>query len=76
MKCCRACTGTLGARLAVPREDAETVCCLVVAGDDFPASVVEQIKAWGVAVLVQRVDGRKSTRGLLAYEDDVFGSWF
>ncbi|KAH0436520.1 hypothetical protein CcaCcLH18_04326 [Colletotrichum camelliae] len=36
---------TLGARLAVPQEDAETVCCLVVAGDDFPASVVEQIEA-------------------------------
>ncbi|KAF5485578.1 Uncharacterized protein CGCF413_v014208 [Colletotrichum fructicola] len=64
---------TLGARLAVPREDAETVCCLAVAGDDFPASVVEQIKAWGVTVLVQRVEGRLSTRGLLAYEDDVFG---
>lgn len=76
MTCYRACTGTLGARLAVPREDAETVCCLVVAGDDFPASVVEQIEGWGVTVLVQTVEGRMSTRGLLAYEDDVFGSWF
>ncbi|KAF0325323.1 pfkB family carbohydrate kinase [Colletotrichum asianum] len=64
---------TLGARLAVPREDAETVCCLVVAGDDFPASVVEQIEDWGVTVLVQKVEGRLSTRGLLVYEDDVFG---
>ncbi|KAF3803152.1 hypothetical protein GCG54_00011821 [Colletotrichum gloeosporioides] len=64
---------TLGARLAVPREDAETVCCLVVAGDDFPASVVEQIEAWGVTARVQKVEGRLSTRGLLVYEDDVFG---
>lgn len=44
-----------------------------MAGDDFPAPVVRQIEGWGVEVRVQRVEGASSTRGLLRYEDDVFG---
>ncbi|KAF6843583.1 PfkB family carbohydrate kinase [Colletotrichum musicola] len=65
---------TLGARLAVPQNRASSVCCLVVAGDDFPAAVARQIEGWGAEVRVQRVEGASSTRGLLRYEDDVFGA--
>ncbi|KAF6816648.1 PfkB family carbohydrate kinase [Colletotrichum sojae] len=65
---------TLGARLAVPQNQASSICCLVVAGDDFPAPVVRQIEGWGVEVRVQRVEGASSTRGLLRYEDDAFAA--
>ncbi|GJC98869.1 pfkB family carbohydrate kinase [Colletotrichum higginsianum] len=65
---------TLGARLAVPQSESAAVCCLIVAGSDFPALVRKQIEEWGVSVHLEERPGECSTRGLLEYENDAFGS--
>ncbi|KAJ0303142.1 hypothetical protein COL5a_005844 [Colletotrichum fioriniae] len=65
--------GTLGARLAVPENEAATVCCVVTAGSDFPTAVRQQIEGWGVTVHYDEKPDRLSTRGLLEYENDAFG---
>lgn len=70
---CSVRVGSLGARLAVSEAEAETIYCLIVAGDDFPASVVQQVEGWGVTVYLQETAGSPSARGLLRYEGDVSG---
>ncbi|TQN72203.1 hypothetical protein CSHISOI_03288 [Colletotrichum shisoi] len=64
---------TLGARLAVPQSESATICCLIVAGSDFPMSVRGQIEEWGVSVHLEERRRECSTRGLLEYENDAFG---
>lgn len=67
---------TLGARLVAGAERSNEVGCVVMAGDDFPATTLAQFESWGVDLVVSRRPGRLSTRGLLVYEDSVFGRKF
>jgi hypothetical protein len=62
---------TLGQRLFA--DNAHEVGCLVIAGDDFPAAVEEQIKSWGTTLVLNTREGKNSTRGKLVYEDSTFG---
>lgn len=45
-----------------------------MAGHDFPQSIRAQFKSWGIDLVIVEATGRQSTRGLLIYEDNVFGS--
>ena len=47
---------------------------MVLAGSDFPDDVLRMIEGWGMTMLVEKKANRASTRGLLQYEDDEFGS--
>ncbi|KAK4175528.1 Ribokinase-like protein [Triangularia setosa] len=58
---------TLGARLAVA-DATNRIGCLVLAGRDFPASVVNTLKGWDITLRLQQADDRLSTRGLLQYQ--------
>lgn len=49
------------------------MACVILAGDDFPDGILRTFEAWNMRLEVRRVPGRDSTRGLLEYEDDVFG---
>ncbi|KAF2681156.1 pfkB family kinase [Lentithecium fluviatile CBS 122367] len=62
---------TLGSRLFA--KTPERVGCLLVAGDDFPETVREEIESWGTTLAMKKREGEKSTRGKLVYEDDTFG---
>ncbi|KAH8775321.1 carbohydrate/purine kinase [Diaporthe sp. PMI_573] len=64
---------TLGARLVAGKERSHEVGCVIMAGDDFPESSLAQFRSWGMDLLVPRKLGRLSTRGLLIYEDKLFG---
>ncbi|KAH8897544.1 carbohydrate/purine kinase [Thozetella sp. PMI_491] len=63
----------LGARLAAGKAACRAVGCFVAAGHDFPESVLNVLNSWGVHLCVHRDATRPSTRGLLEYEDSVFG---
>ncbi|KAF6817415.1 PfkB family carbohydrate kinase [Colletotrichum plurivorum] len=65
---------TLGARLAVPQDEAGSICCLILPGEDFPAHVIRQIEGWGVEVFCHQIWGPLSTRGRLRYEDETFSA--
>lgn len=64
---------TLGARLVAGVERAHKVGCFIMAGDDFPETTIAQFESWDVDLVVSRKPGRRSTRGLLVYEDKEFG---
>ncbi|KAI8630408.1 Ribokinase-like protein [Xylariaceae sp. FL1651] len=64
---------TFGARLFKAGHHALKVGCVVVAGYDFPMSVLTLLQSWEVALFVFRAADKPSTRGLLQYEDDAFG---
>lgn len=64
---------TLGARLVAGAERSHEVGCFILAGDDFPAATLAHFESWGLDLVVSRVPGRLSTRGLLVYEDQMFG---
>lgn len=64
---------TLGARLVAGKERTHEVGCVIMAGDDFPESTLAKFRTWGMELLVSRKPGKESTRGLLVYEDSVFG---
>ncbi|KAK3677291.1 Ribosome biogenesis protein [Recurvomyces mirabilis] len=42
-------------------------------GDDFPEAVLKQFQSWALNLLIRKVPGAKSTRGLLEYKDKAFG---
>ncbi|KAK0666939.1 Ribokinase-like protein [Cercophora samala] len=64
---------TLGARLAVTDvTNSGRVGCLALAGSDFPVSVVDTLKSWGITLCLQQADDRLSTRGLLQYQGTNF----
>ncbi|KAK0737189.1 Ribokinase-like protein [Apiosordaria backusii] len=69
---------TLGARLAAKdATTSERIGCLVLAGSDFPDTVAETLRDWGITLRLQQVADRLSTRGLLQYQginfkDQVF----
>lgn len=64
---------TLGARLVAGKERSHEVGCIIMAGGDFPESTLAQFESWGLDLVVSRKPGRLSTRGLLVYQDRVFG---
>lgn len=64
---------TLGARLVAGAKRSHEVGCVIIAGDDFPTATLAQFESWGVDLVVSKVPGRLSTRGLLVYEDMAFG---
>jgi hypothetical protein len=51
------------------------VGCFVLAGNDFPDSVEQAIKSWGIALTIKRDPYRLSTRSLLRYLGDNFKGW-
>lgn len=62
---------TLGLRLFAERSG--SVGCLVLAGSDFPEEVKDEVRSWHTTLVVMNSLDRKSSRGLLAYQDDTFG---
>jgi hypothetical protein len=65
---------TLGARLVAGRERSKEVGCLVMAGNDFPGAVLQKLEGWNLDLAVHRDNERPSSRGLLTYLDEDFGS--
>lgn len=65
---------TLGARLAVEDDQAQRVACYVLAGEDFPGAVEQQLQRWGIDLVVQKRHGLQSTRAKLQYHDQSFSS--
>ncbi|KAK4232789.1 Ribokinase-like protein [Achaetomium macrosporum] len=64
---------TLGARMTdTAAAHPKKVGCCVLAGADFPDSMEQAIKSWGIALTVIRDPSRLSTRGLLTYSGDSF----
>lgn len=64
----------LGARLVAGRDRSAQVGCYILAGNDFPQPVLQRFESWGVDLEVTVDSTRQSTRGLLEYQDSVFGS--
>lgn len=64
----------MGARLVAGRERAGEIGCIIMAGGDFPETTLRQYESWGVTLAVKTDRTRPSTRGLLEYQDEVFGS--
>ncbi|RTE71865.1 hypothetical protein BHE90_013729 [Fusarium euwallaceae] len=64
---------TLGARIIQSQLASTSIRCIILAGYDFPESVVETIGSWGITLQVTRLASKPSTRGLLQYKDDSFG---
>lgn len=64
---------TLGARLVAGTERSHEVGCVIMAWDDFPEATLAKFESWGVDLVVLRKPRRPSTRGLLVYEDMMFG---
>ncbi|KAI8665873.1 PfkB domain-containing protein [Fusarium keratoplasticum] len=64
---------TLGARIIRSQFTSTSIGCLILAGYDFPESVVETLNTWGLALQVMRLPDKPSTKGLLQYKDDNFG---
>lgn len=64
---------TLGARMAIGAHDSKSVACIILAGDEFPAAVLEQFGTWDMSLVVRNVHNASSTRGLLKYLDADFG---
>lgn len=62
---------TLGQRLFA--SELSEVGCLLVAGEDFPQTVKEEIQNWGTTLVLKERTNARSTRGKLEYEDDTFG---
>ncbi|UPL03541.1 hypothetical protein LCI18_014475 [Fusarium solani-melongenae] len=64
---------TLGARTIQSQFPSTLVGCIVLAGYDFPESVVQTLSTWELALQVKRLPDKPSTRGLLQYKDENFG---
>lgn len=64
---------TLGMRLFAEGKRSCHIGCLVLAGNDFPASIRDRLRSWGLSLVFNILPDRQSTRGLLEYEDDTFG---
>lgn len=50
-----------------------SVACILLTGDDFPAAVLQELQTWKMHLVVRKVANAKSTRGLLEYLDADFG---
>ncbi|KAF5018782.1 hypothetical protein F66182_9232 [Fusarium sp. NRRL 66182] len=64
---------TLGARLIQASSDPARVGCIILAGFDFPRSLLGQVQAWKLTMQVKWLCDKPSTRGLLEYQDDNLG---
>ncbi|KAF2096536.1 pfkB family kinase [Rhizodiscina lignyota] len=64
---------TLGARIAAGSSGCRNIGCLVLAGNDFPQHVEEELRNWDMTIVIRKDPDKLSTRGLLQYEDDAFG---
>ncbi|KAF4967562.1 hypothetical protein FSARC_4947 [Fusarium sarcochroum] len=64
---------TLGARLVQYSSNPSRIGSIILAGHDFPESLLEQIQAWGMTMQVKRLHDSPSTRGSLEYQYDDFG---
>ncbi|KAF1355945.1 Ribokinase-like protein [Lizonia empirigonia] len=62
---------TLGLRLFA--KDPSSVGCLVLAGSDFPPEVEDEVRSWGTTLVLRKDATKRSSRGLLIYEDNTFG---
>ncbi|EFX03987.1 carbohydrate/purine kinase [Grosmannia clavigera kw1407] len=63
---------TFGARLVSGRDQAADVGCFILAGSDFPQSVLDRLEEWDIDLTVKVDPTRLSTRGLLEYHDAAF----
>ncbi|KAL8949158.1 MAG: hypothetical protein Q9222_004707 [Ikaeria aurantiellina] len=51
----------------------KSIGCLVLAGEDFPQTAENLFQDWEMTMILKKVVGRSSTRGLLEYGDTTFG---
>lgn len=64
---------TLGARLIVSSTRSRSIGYVILAGNDFPDTVLDKVRAWDLSVHVKAKPKMPSTRGLLKYQDGNFG---
>lgn len=64
---------TAGARILCGDEDANNVAWRVHAGEDFPSDIEAGLSEWQIDLCIEKLEGHKSTRGLLVYADGTFG---
>lgn len=64
---------TLGARLLKSSPYSAAVGCIVLAGQDFPQTVLHMLRGWDMNLQVCKMPKSPTTRGLLVYEDEAFG---
>lgn len=64
---------TLGARLLHGGPRSKAVGYVLLAGYDFPEAILHLLQEWETRLHVHKMPNHPSTRGLLIYEDDVFG---
>ncbi|KAI1318869.1 Ribokinase-like protein [Xylariaceae sp. FL0255] len=64
---------TFGARLLKSSPSSKSIGSIIVAGNDFPQSALDLLKSWDLTLLIHQIPDKPSTRGLLEYEDDLFG---
>ncbi|ORY15682.1 pfkB family kinase [Clohesyomyces aquaticus] len=62
---------TLGNRLFAPHP--AKVGCIILAGEDFPQAVEEELRSWSITLILKMQENVRSSRGLLEYEDNTFG---
>ena len=47
--------------------------CLVMAGNDFPSCIKDEMHTWRTSLMIKDSSELKSSRGLLTYQDSTFG---
>jgi hypothetical protein len=65
---------TVGLRLFT--SNSSEVGFLVLAGEDFPSSVEEELCGWNTTLVLKKAQNVPSSRGLLEYQDSTFGRVF
>lgn len=66
---------TVGARIgAPPPTHSQSIGWVALTGEnDFPCAAETVLKSWNINLILKRVEGARTTRGLLEYTDATFG---
>lgn len=64
---------TLGARLFSPPPLSRSLAWPIHVGNDFPQSIAILLQSWNIELAIKRSPESDSTRGLLEYQDTIFG---
>jgi hypothetical protein len=65
---------SLGARLFLPASQARSLGWIIQVGNDFPPDIEDYLVGLGTTLVADRKLDQQSMRGLLEYQDSVFGS--
>ena len=62
-------SATLGCRLFAGCDRSGEVGCIVLAGEDFPDAIKDELERWKLSLILIACPNKLSTRGLLEYEE-------